>query len=85
MPYKIEHTSPKCWSVINTDTKKVHSRCTTEAKAKSQMRLLYGVESGWKPTGKKTNSWIQLVKQVAKEKGISYREALKVAKETYKK
>ena len=31
------------------------------------------------------NPWIQHVKQVQKEKGISYKEALKLAKLTYKK
>ena len=32
----------------------VHAKNTTKEKAKAQMRLLHGVESGeWKPTGKK--------------------------------
>jgi hypothetical protein len=31
------------------------------------------------------NPWIKHVKQVQKEKGISYKEALKLAKLTYKK
>ncbi len=31
------------------------------------------------------NPWIQHVKKVQKEKGISYKEALKLAKHSYKK
>lgn len=51
MPYEIQHPTPRCWQVVNTDTGKVHSKCTTKTKAQAQMRLLYGVESGkWKPT-----------------------------------
>jgi hypothetical protein len=45
-----------------------------------------------KPTGggmnvkrKKANPWITFVKKVAKEKGIKYNEALKIASKTYKK
>ena len=34
---------------------------------------------------KKTSKWIEHVKKVAKDKGIAYGEALKVAKETYQK
>ena len=34
---------------------------------------------------KKPNAWIDHVKKVAEEKNISYREALKIASETYKK
>lgn len=53
MPYTIKKISPKCWSVVNTETSKVHSRCTTKARAEAQIRLLRGIESGnWKPTGK---------------------------------
>ena len=37
------------------------------------------------PKVKKPNSWIQHVKNVAEKEGISYREALKVGKESYKK
>ena len=35
--------------------------------------------------GKKSSPWITYVKKVSKEKGISYKEAMKVAKLTYKK
>ena len=34
---------------------------------------------------KKPNAWIDHVKKVAEEKNIPYREALKIAGETYKK
>jgi hypothetical protein len=40
--------------------------------------------SAGKSTGS-ANPWIQHVKQVQKEKGLSYKEALKQAKLTYKK
>ena len=35
--------------------------------------------------GKKSSPWIEHVKKVAKTKGIPYGQALKIAKETYKK
>ncbi len=41
--------------------------------------------AGKKGGGKKTSNWIQHVKTVAKQKGISYKEALKVAKSSYRK
>ena len=34
---------------------------------------------------KKTNAWIDHVKHVAESQHISYREALKIASQTYKK
>ena len=34
---------------------------------------------------KKSSPWIEHVKNVAKTKGIPYGQALKIAKETYKK
>jgi hypothetical protein len=34
---------------------------------------------------KKPNAWIDHVKKVAEDKNISYREALKIAGQTYKK
>ena len=34
---------------------------------------------------KKPNAWIQHVKNVAEKDNLTYREALKVAKESYKK
>ena len=34
---------------------------------------------------RKNNNWVDHVRSVSKEKGISYKEALKVAKTTYKK
>lgn len=35
--------------------------------------------------GKKASPWITHCKKVAKEKGISYKEAMKIAKQSYKK
>lgn len=51
MPYKIEgnsvlHQVGGKWKVKQT--------CSSHANAMAAMRLLQGVEHGWKPTGKKT-------------------------------
>lgn len=54
MPYKIKKFSPHCWGVINKRTGRIHSRCTTEAKARSQIRLLNAVDHGWVPSNRKT-------------------------------
>jgi len=36
----------------------VHAKSTSKNKAKAQVRLLHGVESGnWKPTGKKAKKY----------------------------
>ena len=43
MPYKIRKYK-NCYSVVNTETKKVHSKCTDESKAKRQKRLLENLE-----------------------------------------
>lgn len=88
MPYSITthmEDGKKCYSVITTATGNVHSKCTTLAKAKAQLRLLKDVEemSSTKqkkdvPTINKTmNPWIEHVKKFAQKKGISYSEALK--------
>ena len=53
MPYSIDKTSPKCWTVINSDTGMIKSKCTSKKKAEAQMRLLYGIEKGWKPKKRK--------------------------------
>ena len=45
MPFEIKKIRNKnCWKVINLDTGKVHSKCTTLENAKKQVRLLYGLE-----------------------------------------
>lgn len=36
----------KSYSVINTESRKVHSYHTTKEKAAAQLRLLYGLEYG---------------------------------------
>lgn len=87
--FEIVKTGPRCHSVVNTETKRVVAKCTSLVKAKTQVRLLMEEKPTTttttkpKPTG--TNSWVVHVKKVAQEKGISYREALKVAGETYQK
>jgi hypothetical protein len=54
MSHLINKKRKDCFTVINTDTGKVHAKCTSLQNAKAQLRLLYGLESGdWKPTDKK--------------------------------
>jgi hypothetical protein len=42
----------RCFSVVNVDSGHVYGKCSTKKAAESQMRLLHGIESGWKPTRK---------------------------------
>ena len=50
MPYNIRKVSGKnCYKVVNKDNGRIHAKCTSLKKAKSQLRLLYGIDSGWKP------------------------------------
>jgi hypothetical protein len=49
MPYAIKRKG-KCSSVVNEETGKVHSKCSSPAKAEKQERLLRAVDHGWKPT-----------------------------------
>lgn len=86
MAYQVLHVSPRCWQVVNKETGTIHAKCTTKTKAMAQMRLLYGVEKGTiKPrqTKKTMNPWIEHVKKVAKEQGLSYPKALKIASASY--
>lgn len=41
------------YKVYNKETKKVYSKNTSKEKAEAQLRLLRGVEYGWKPTVRK--------------------------------
>lgn len=50
MPYKINKTDGKYRVASPHGTK---SKGTTKEKAKAQVRLLRGIEHGWKPTGKR--------------------------------
>ncbi len=43
--------SGKCYKVVNKSTGRVHAKCTSRKRAESQLRLLRGIEHGWKPTG----------------------------------
>lgn len=60
MPYAIEKiTSGKNkgkYKVVNKETGKVHARATSKTNAQRQVRLMQGVEHGWKPTGAKARS-----------------------------
>ena len=49
MPYIIRKVRGyECYMVINEENGKIHSKCTTREKAKSQIRLLNAIEHGWK-------------------------------------
>jgi hypothetical protein len=52
MPYEMKKVDGK-YKVVNKETGKVHAKATSKKKAQAQMRLLHGVDTGWKPTGKK--------------------------------
>jgi hypothetical protein len=68
MPYKIrkyknKKTDEICFSVVNTETKKVHSKCTDETKAKRQKRLLESLEgAGFKEN---VDKFLQTIKNVS--------------------
>lgn len=46
MPYAIRRNHDKSYSVINTESRKVHSYHTTKEKATAQLRLLFGLDHG---------------------------------------
>ncbi len=49
MPYIIRKVrNQDCYKVINKETKKVHSKCTTLLKAQRQVRLMQAVDHGFK-------------------------------------
>ncbi len=46
MPYSLRKVPKRnCYSVKNKKTNKVRSKCTSKAKAKKQIKLLYALES----------------------------------------
>ena len=49
MPYDIEKKGNE-WVVKNSKTGKIHGTHDSKEKALRQMKLLYGIEKGWKPT-----------------------------------
>lgn len=64
MPYKSIQKG-KCFSVVNTETGKPASKCTTKTKADKQQRLLRGVEKG---TFKPATSYREFVSQQMKKR-----------------
>ena len=49
MPYSLRKLPNKnCYRVFNSKTKRVHSKCTSLAKAKRQIRLLQAIDHGFK-------------------------------------
>jgi len=89
MPIEIKQISPRRYEVVNALTGVIHSTSTSLKKAQAQKRLLDAIDHGFKPKKnivKKqgpVNPWIAHVHQVAQQKGISYRDALKVASKSY--
>ena len=45
MPYNLTKEKKTCWVVQNTETGKIHSKCTTKKKAEAQIRLLESLEN----------------------------------------
>lgn len=58
MPFAIRKVPNKnCYRIRNTETGRIHSKCSTLENAKAQLRLLRGIEYGnFKPTGKRRSS-----------------------------
>ena len=50
MPYATKKLDGK-FAVVNTETGAVKAKATTKVKAEKQVKLLRGIEHGWKPTG----------------------------------
>lgn len=53
MPYGIKQLSDGYFQVINLDNGKIHSKHTTKSNAKKQVRLLYAIDHGFVPRGRK--------------------------------
>lgn len=47
MPYAISHLADGHYRVMNTESRKVHSKHTTKEKAEAQMRLLNAIDHGY--------------------------------------
>ena len=62
MPYEIQKSSPRCWTVINKKTGSVKAKCTSKKNAEAQLKLLYGLERGWKPKKKKGGKGVEEIK-----------------------
>ena len=71
MPYKIRrvNTRKNCYSLMNTDNRRVFSQCTTRSKAKRQMRLLNAIR--YNPT---------FIPYGSKKKGKNFRRFVKTVK-----
>ena len=52
MPYIVRKKGNQ-WLTVNTETGKVKGRHKTKKLAIAQMRLLQGIESGWRPQKEK--------------------------------
>ena len=50
MPYGIVKQKNGCYTVYNKDTGAIKAKCTDKMDAMRQIRLLYGLEHGWKPS-----------------------------------
>lgn len=53
MPYAVQKLTDDHYRVINTDSRKIHSKHTTKKKADAQVRLLQALEHGMIPRSQK--------------------------------
>ena len=58
MPFAIrKHTRKHCYTVYNSNTRRIHAKCTSKARAEKQLKLLRAVVFGnFKPTRNATDS-----------------------------
>lgn len=52
MPYAIRENDDGTYRVVNSETGEVHAKSTSKRNAKRQVRLLHGVDHGFKPSHK---------------------------------
>lgn len=50
MPYEIRENDGK-FEVVNKDSGDVKAKHTSRDKAEAQVKLLHGIEHGWRPSG----------------------------------
>jgi hypothetical protein len=49
MPYKIKRNNDGTYQVMNAITGKVHAKSASKEDAEKQVRLMKGIDHGWKP------------------------------------
>jgi hypothetical protein len=53
MPYAIRRNEDGTYRVVNPVTGDVHMKSGSKEDAEAQVRLLHGVDKGWKPSGRR--------------------------------